>query len=82
MAMAKQKKWIEPEWMKPYSKHLADTGGWMTPEDAINCDGKDCNFFANSVRAALCCAVAAQTKLLLRLHDQGLLAPPPEATNG
>jgi len=66
--------WVMPEWMQKYVPHFADTGGWMTPEDAINCDGKDCNFFANSIRAALCCAVAAQTKLLLRLHEQGLIS--------
>lgn len=69
----KPKEWKQPEWMEKYVPHFADTGGWMKPEDAMNCDGKDCNFFANSVRAALCCAVAAQTKLLLRLHEQGLI---------
>lgn len=69
----KQKQWEQPEWMKKYAPHFSDTGGWMTPEDAMNCDGKDCNFFANSVRAALCCAVAAQTRLLLKLHKEGLI---------
>jgi hypothetical protein len=69
----KPEAWRQPEWMSRYVPHFQDTGGWMTPEDAMNCDGKDCNFFANSVRAALCCAVAAQTRLLLRLHEQGLI---------
>lgn len=73
--MTKQAKepWKRPEWMDKYVPHFSDTGGWMTPEDAINCDGKDCNFFSNSVRAALCIAVAAQTRLLLKLYKEGLI---------
>lgn len=66
-------KWIMPEWMKKYVPYLSDTGGWMKPEDAINCDQKDCNFSVNSVRAALCVAVSAQTRMLLRLHKEGLI---------
>lgn len=70
---SKKQKWIMPEWMDKYVEYFSDTGGWMKPEDAMNCDQKDCNFFANSVRAALCVAVAAQTRLLLRLHKEGLI---------
>lgn len=66
-------KWVMPEWMEKYVAHFSDTGGWMKPEDAMNCDTKDCNMFANAVRATLCCAVAAQTRLLLRLHKEGLI---------
>ena len=71
--MPRKKKWTMPEWMTKYVPHLSDTGGWMTPESAMNCDGKDCNFFCNVPRAALCCAVAAQTRLLLKLYEQGLI---------
>lgn len=66
-------RWIMPEWMEKYLPQFCDTGGWMKPEDAMNCDGKSCNFFANSVRAALCCAVSAQTRLLLGLHQRGMI---------
>lgn len=72
--MSKQKEpWKMPEWMAKYVPHLSDTGGWLTPELAINCDGKDCNMFANAPRAMLCCAVSAQTRLLMRLHKEGLI---------
>lgn len=74
MASTKTKqKWIMPEWMAKYVEHFSNTGGWMKPEDAMNCDSKDCNMFANAPRAILCCSVAAQTRLLLRLHAKGLI---------
>lgn len=69
----KTRRWVMPGWMAPYVEHFSDTGGWMKPEDAMNCEQSDCNFVVNSPRAALCVAVSAQTRLLLRLHKEGLL---------
>lgn len=67
--------WKEPEWMKKYTEHLTNTGGWITPEHAINCRGpKDgCDSFSNSIRAALCVAVQSQVQFLLRLKNAGLI---------
>lgn len=73
MSTKTKPKWIMPDWMGKYVESFSDTGGWMKPEDAMNCDQKDCNFFANSLRAALCVAVSAQTRLLLRLHEKGVI---------
>lgn len=61
--MADKEKWVMPEWMAKYVDRFCDTGGWMKPEDAMNCRGqKDgCDMFSNVIRATLCSAVAAQT---------------------
>ena len=68
-----KEKWVQPEWMASYVPMLANTGGWVTPEHAMNCDAKDCNVTVNGARALLCTAVSSQTILLLRLHDAGML---------
>jgi hypothetical protein len=68
-------KWVQPDWMAPYVEHLTNTGGWITPEHAMNCKGaaSGCDSFSNAIRATLCCSVQSQVLLLLRLHKHGLL---------
>lgn len=72
--MAKRKPWSQPIWMAPYVELIGNTGGWITPEIAMNCDGRDCNLAVNGPRALLCAAVSSQVTMLQRLHARGLLA--------
>ena len=74
--MAKKKPWTQPAWMAPYVDLIGNTGGWITPEHAMNCDGRDCNVLVNSPRALLCVSVSSQIGLLQRLHKRGALAEP------
>ena len=67
------KTWKQPGWMAPFVRHLGNTGGWITPDHAMNCDGRDCNVVVNAPRALLCTSVASQVALLGRLHRAGLL---------
>lgn len=73
--MVKERKpWSQPAWMAPYVEWIGNTGGWITPEHAMNCDGRDCNIVVNGPRALLCASVSSQVSLLTRLHARGLLA--------
>jgi hypothetical protein len=65
--------WKQPKWMAPYVPTLVNTGGWITPEYAMNCDAKDCNLVVNGPRALLCIAVRSQIQLLLKLYEDGRL---------
>lgn len=72
--MAKRTKpWTQPAWMAPYVELIGNTGGWITPEHAMNCHGRDCNVIVNAPRALLCTAVASQVALLTRLNERGML---------
>ena len=68
-----KKKWTQPAWMAAYVPLIGNTGGWITPERAMNCDGQDCNIVVNGPRALLCTAVASQVTMLERLHAKGML---------
>lgn len=67
-------RWTQPTWMAPYVELIGNTGGWITPEHAMNCDGRDCNIVVNGPRALLCTAVASQVRLIERLQARALLA--------
>lgn len=68
------KTWKKPDWLKQkYVTLLNNTGGWMTPEDVMNCDDPSCNVIVNAPKALLCVAVRSQIQYLIALHDAGLL---------
>lgn len=71
--MAKRHRWTQPAWMQPFVELIGNTGGWLTPEHAMNCDGRDCNLAVNGPRALTCVSVASQVNLLQRLHEKDLL---------
>jgi hypothetical protein len=64
-----------PKWMEPYTALICNTGGWITPDHAMNCRGdKDnCDLAVNGPRALLCTAVHSQVLLLEKLHAKGWL---------
>ncbi len=72
----KRPKWTTPEWMRPYAELIVNTGGWITPEHAMNCRGEkdSCDLAVNGPRALLCIAVSSQVQLLERLHQRGRLS--------
>lgn len=72
----KRATWTLPDWMRPYVEHIVNTGGWITPEHAMNCRGGQdgCDLAVNGPRALLCTAVHSQVMLLERLHARDLLA--------
>ena len=74
MTTQAKKKWIQPAWMAPYVELIGNTGGWITPEHAMNCDGRDCNIVVNAPRALLCTAVTSQVTMLERLQARALRA--------
>lgn len=63
-------KWTMPSWMIPYMEHISDTGGNSIAE--LMNDHKT-TVFENAPRALICTAVQAQVRLLMRLHNAGLL---------
>lgn len=63
-------RWTQPPWMGPYVDLIGNTGGRITPEDAMNCDGRNCNMAG----ALICTGVWSQVTLLERLHARALLA--------
>jgi len=67
--------WRMPAWMKPYVELIGNTGGWITPEHAMNCRGdkEGCDLAINGPKALLCISVSAQVQLLERLHERGQL---------
>ena len=65
--------WKAPAWLAPYVPLIGNASGWITPEHAMNCDGRDCNIVVNGPRALICTSVSSQVSLLERLYAKGLL---------
>lgn len=70
--MSCKEPWVMPDWMKPYAKHITNTGG-NPIEELVNDDGTNSNIFNNAVRALLCASVKSQVALLTILHREGKL---------
>lgn len=67
------KKWVMPEWMKPYRSLIkGHTEGIpsCTLEDWMNDKSE---IFINAPRALIACEMSGQVSMLERLHKEGLL---------
>jgi hypothetical protein len=59
-----------PSVLIPYKQFLTEPD---RVEEYLGCDGRNCNIVVNGPRALLCQSANAETKILLRLHEAGLL---------
>lgn len=71
----KTKRWLVPDWMKPY-EHLITGHGGNGVEDIMNRNEPNLAF-TNIIVYAMKCEVYGQVGMLTRLYEAGLLNPVP-----
>ena len=77
MPRTERKLWIMPEWMKPYERHFNNTGGNTVEELITEFNTNDTLARTNFPLYTLAAMAFSQARLLIELHNQGLLAPLP-----
>lgn len=64
------KKWKTPKWMHVFALLISDFRG---VEEAMNCDGRNCNVETNAPKAIMCAMLRSEVVMLMRLYNEGLL---------
>lgn len=67
--MKRKQEWVMPEWMKPYTGLINNTGG----NDVADLMNGNADSFSNIVLFALEICVKAEVGLLESLHEKGFL---------